>query len=88
MIHIYRIKLLTGFRITIPKEVRERWGLNVGDEMEMKVEGDKLVIRPSKLPKDPVLMIAGIAKGEAVKLGEVEEAVVREIEDKLERGVK
>ncbi len=85
VIHMYKIKLLTGFRITIPKEVRERWDLRVGDEMELKVEGDKIVIRPLKLPKDPVLLIAGLAKGEAVKLKEVEEAVIEELEEKLKR---
>ena len=83
---MYRIKLLAGYQITIPEEVRDRWGLSIGDEMEVEVKGDKLIIRPIKLPRDPVLMIAGIAKGEAVKLSDVEEAVVKEIEDKLERG--
>ena len=83
---MYRIKLLTGYRITIPKEVRDRWGLNIGDEMEVEVKGDRLIIRPIKLPRDPVLMIAGIAKGEVAKLSDVEEAVAKEIEDKMERG--
>jgi len=83
---MYRIKLLAGYWITIPEEVRDRWGLNIGDEMEVEVKGDRLIIRPIKLPRDPVLMIAGIAKGEAVKLSDVEETVVKEIKDKLERG--
>jgi len=82
---MYRVKLLTGYRITIPKEVRERWGLSVGDEMEIEVCGDKLIIRPLKLPKDPVLMMAGIAEGEVIELKELEKAVLEEIEDKLKR---
>ena len=81
----YRVKILSGHRVTIPKEVRERWGLEVGDEVEILVMGNKLVLRPIRLPEDPVLAMLGLAEGEKVELKEIEKVVIEELEEKLKR---
>ncbi len=83
--YLYRVKVLSGYRITIPKEVRERWGLKVGDEIELAIEGNRLVLRPVKLPKDPVLAMLGIAGKEELELKEPERAVIEELEEKMRR---
>ncbi len=71
--------------MTIPKEVRDKLGLTVGDEMEAVVEDNCLILRPLKLPKDPVLAMLGIASGNEFKLKDYEEAVAKELKEKLER---
>lgn len=79
----YKVKVLSGYRVTIPKEVRERWGLRVGDEVEVVVEGSRLILRPLKLPSDPVLSMLGLA--EEAELRSAEDAVIEELKEKLER---
>ncbi len=81
----YKVKVLSGYRVTIPKEVRERWSLEVGDEVEITVEGSRLVLRPLKLPSDPVLAMLGIVEGEEIELKNFEKAVIEELEEKLKR---
>ena len=81
----YRVKILSGYRITIPKEIRERWNLKIGDEIEIVVEGNKLTLRPVKLPSDPVLAMLGIAGKEELELKEIERVVVEELEEKMKR---
>ncbi len=57
----YRTKVLSGYRITIPKEIREKLNIKIGDELEIIVESGKLLIPIIK--EDPVMMLAGIAEG-------------------------
>ena len=57
----YKIKVLSGYRITIPKEIREKFNIKVGDELEIVVESGRISIPIIK--EDPVMMIAGIAEG-------------------------
>jgi len=42
-------KVTTNGQVTIPKEIRERVHLEVGDLIEFLVEGNKIVIVPKKL---------------------------------------
>jgi len=81
----YKVKVLPGYKITIPKEVRERWNLKVGDEIEIMIEGSKLVLCPIKLIRDPVLGMLSIIGEEEIKLKESERAVIKELEEKLRR---
>lgn len=34
------------YQITIPKSIREKLGIRIGDRLLMEVDGDKIVIRP------------------------------------------
>ena len=82
---VYRVKVLSGYRITIPREIRSRLGVNIGDEVELKVESGRIILQLTDLPSDPVLEILGIAPGGRLKIEEAEEAVVKELEEKLRR---
>ncbi len=76
-----KVKILSGYRVTIPKELRERFNLSVGQELEVEARGGEIVFRVSK--KDPVFMILGIARGAEKKTGD--ELFVEELEKKGER---
>lgn len=82
---MYKEKVLSGYRITLPKRIRERFGINIGDEVIIDVEDAKIVIRIEGIFEDPVLAMAGIAGGEETELKEYEESVVKEVRDKMER---
>ena len=60
-INKYKTKVLSGYRITIPKEIREKFNIKIGDELEIVVESGRISIPIIK--EDPVMMIAGIAEG-------------------------
>lgn len=49
------------------------------------MEGNRIVYRVEGLPEDPVFAMLGLAGGRLRKLGGVEEAVVSEVGEKLER---
>jgi len=83
---MYREKVLSGYRITLPKKIRERFGIKVGDEVIIDVENGKIVIKVRDVCEDPVLAMAGIAGKEKVKLKDYEESVIKELEEKFRRG--
>ncbi|MGB9806429.1 MAG: AbrB/MazE/SpoVT family DNA-binding domain-containing protein [Thermoproteota archaeon] len=83
-----KVKILGGYRITIPEEVRHRFSLKEGDELELTVEGNKLIYKIKDLPEDPVITMLGTTSGPKQKLNKVEEAVVAEVEEKLEKNRK
>lgn len=71
------------YQVTIPKEVRERLGIKVGDRFLVKIEDDHIVLEPVKPAKalDKLSSIAdrllgGPQRIDAVKL--VEESLERE----------
>ncbi|MEM4971327.1 MAG: AbrB/MazE/SpoVT family DNA-binding domain-containing protein [Sulfolobales archaeon] len=41
----FRVKVGSGFTITIPEEVRDMLGINVGDELELIVEVRSIILR-------------------------------------------
>ncbi|MEA1904626.1 MAG: AbrB/MazE/SpoVT family DNA-binding domain-containing protein [Candidatus Hadarchaeota archaeon] len=51
-----------GGRVVIPKGIREMFGLEVGEEVLVDVEGRKIVIKPKKRMKDPVKRLYGSIK--------------------------
>ena len=81
-----KVKVLSGFRLTVPEEARRRLPIKVGDELEFAVEGNRIIYKVKGLPEDPVFAMLGLASGRLRKLSGVEEAVVGEVEEKLERG--
>ncbi len=83
-----KVKILSGYRITIPEEVRRRFSLKEGDELELTVEGNRLIYKIIDLPEDPVISMLGITGGVERKLSGVEEAVTSELEEKMDRSRK
>lgn len=83
-----KVKILGGYRITIPEEVRRRYSLKEGDELELTVEGNKLIYKIKDLPEDPVITMLGITSGAKRRLSEAEEAVAAEVEEKMKRSRK
>lgn len=48
--------------MVIPKDVREMFGLEIGEEIVVEVEGRKIVLRPKKMVEDPVEKLYGSIK--------------------------
>jgi len=82
---MYKEKVLSGYRVTIPKKIRERLGIKIGDEVFIDVEDDKIIIRVRDVYEDPVLAMAGIAGEEKVKLKDIEESIIKELDEKIKR---
>ena len=76
------VKVLEGYRVTIPREVREKLRIEKGDTMKLSIEGTKLVLRSEKTPEKPTLKMLGLAAGHDEPL---EDAVLGEVEEKLAR---
>jgi bifunctional DNA-binding transcriptional regulator/antitoxin component of YhaV-PrlF toxin-antitoxin module len=83
-----KVRVLSGFRLTIPEEARRRLPIRLGEELEFAVEGNRLVYKVKGLPEDPVFCMLGLARGPPQKLGEAEEAVIGEVEEKAKRSRK
>jgi len=76
------VKILEGYRVTIPKKIREKLMIEKGDTLRIYVDGSKLVLKSMKIPDSPTLKMRGLASGNEESL---EEAVSGEVEDKLAR---
>jgi len=55
-------RVSAGGRVVIPKNVREMFGLEVGEEVIVDVEGRKIVLKPKKIVEDPVERLYGSVK--------------------------
>ena len=82
---MYKEKVLSGYRITLPKKIRERLGVKIGDEVTIDVEDGKIVIKVRDFSEDPVIAMAGIAGKEIVELKDYEESVIEELKEKDRR---
>lgn len=49
-------------RILIPKEIRERAGLKIGDRARLSVEGGKIVVEPPISPEEFIKEMEGCIK--------------------------
>ncbi|RLE94815.1 MAG: AbrB family transcriptional regulator [Thermoprotei archaeon] len=78
VVHIamaFLVKITRKYQITIPKEIREKLNLRVGDLLKVELEDDKIVLRPLiKREKDPLEEMLNLVKEpldiDAVKLVE------------------
>ena len=77
----YKVKVLSGYRITLPKAIRERLGISVGDELTLVARGNEISIVIDE--KEPIMLIAGIAGGSEEIAGD--EVFLKEIEEKVKR---
>ena len=57
---MYKVKVLSGYRVSIPKEVGKRLGLKIGDELILEIKGSQIVLRPAFLPEDPVFTMLAL----------------------------
>jgi AbrB family looped-hinge helix DNA binding protein len=57
-----KTRVSEGGRVVIPKEIREIFGLDVGEEVVVDVEGKKIVLRPKKIAENPVERLYGSVK--------------------------
>jgi AbrB family looped-hinge helix DNA binding protein len=55
-------RISEGGRIVIPKDVREMFGLEVGEEITVRVEGKRIVLRPKRMVENPVKLLYGSVK--------------------------
>ena len=62
-------KVTRNYQITIPKGIREKLGINVGDILTFDIEGSKIVLRKEKLEL-PVLK-----GGKGLTVERIEESV-------------
>lgn len=68
---MYVVKLTKKFQIVIPKEIRERFGLKIGEKLYFSSEKDKIVIIPETKIKDPLkdmVVVDKVTDKDAVKL--------------------
>jgi len=57
------VKVTRKFQVTIPKKVREKLRLRVGDKLSVQVEGDKIVFRPLiRRVEDPIGNLLSLVK--------------------------
>jgi len=74
--------VLAGYRVTIPKEAREKLKIEKGDTLRLEIEGTRMILTSNKIPENPTLKMLGLATGHDEPL---EEALIGEVEDKLAR---
>lgn len=68
-------------RVTLPKDLREKLGLEVGTTVEIRREDDRLVIEPERDPEDILEEIEGILAD--VRAGRIERVPDSEVEADL-----
>ena len=62
MSSIYKVRVGKQGRIVLPKEVREEYGVEAGDEAVIITKGDELTIYLHKVPEDPLEDLARLSQ--------------------------
>ena len=66
VVHIamaFLVKITRKYQITIPKKIREKLNLRVGDLLKVELEDGKIVLRPLiKREKDPLEEMLNLVK--------------------------
>jgi AbrB family looped-hinge helix DNA binding protein len=70
-----KTKVTRKYQITIPKNIRKALGINIGDTLKIKIEGNKIILEPIKpIINNPVEYLSSLSKEQtdidAVKLVE------------------
>lgn len=76
------IKVLEGYRITLPEDVRRKLRINKGDALKWELRGRELILRAEHIPLSPTMQMVGLAAG--VK-STPEQAVIEEVDEKVAR---
>jgi len=74
-------------QITIPKDIREKFGLKEGERVIFEVRGDEIVMKPEKSGKEFVDELVSIVKNKcgAPKPDELKRLYYEQIEERLSR---
>ncbi|MGC8578175.1 MAG: AbrB/MazE/SpoVT family DNA-binding domain-containing protein [Thermoproteota archaeon] len=58
-----KTKVTRKYQITIPKNVRKALGINIGDTLKIKIEGNKIILEPIKpILNNPVEYLSNLSK--------------------------
>lgn len=76
------VKVLEGYRVTIPGEVRTRLRIRKGDRLFCELRGREIVLRAEHIPEAPTLGLLDLAAEVKVT---PEQAVLEEVMEKLAR---
>lgn len=68
MTSIYRVRVGKQGRIVLPKEIRETYGINAGDEAVILVRGKEMSLRISKVSEDPLQDLIELSKDVSIGL--------------------
>lgn len=58
-----RTKLSTKGQVVLPRQLRTRLGLRPGDNLDVEIEGDSIVLRPPKVSKGKARIIKDPVSG-------------------------
>lgn len=87
MTSVYKIRIGRQGRIVLPKELREAYGVNAGDEAVILVRGRELSLRLRKVSKDPLQDL--IKLSETISIGlSAEELKKKADEERLKEFLK
>ena len=64
---IYKVRVGKQGRIVLPKEMRDAYAMEAGDEVTIIVKGDELTIHLQKVPEDPLEDLAQLS--ETISIG-------------------
>lgn len=65
------VKLSSKYQITIPKDIREKIGLEAGDKLFVSQEGDKIILSTISKVKSPTKLLYGSIKSDKDAVEEV-----------------
>lgn len=82
MSSIYRVRVGKQGRVVLPKEVRDMYGVDAGDEVTLIIRGEELVLHLHKVPDDPLEDLAQISESTSIGLS-AEELKRRSDEERL-----
>ena len=68
MSSIHTVRVGKQGRIVLPKEVREAYRVQAGDEVTIITRGKELIIRIHKVPEDPLEDLAHLSKSTPIGL--------------------
>ena len=68
MSSIYKVRVGKQGRIVLPKEVRDAYEMEAGDEVTIIVKGDELTIHLHKVPEDPLEDLAKLSETTSIGL--------------------
>lgn len=87
MTSVYKIRIGRQGRIVLPKELREAYGVDAGDEAVILVRGRELSLRFRKVSKDPLQDL--IKLSETISIGlSAEELKKKADEERLKEFLK